>query len=395
LSDVSDKAPLETSQSWSVPLSDLEVDPAVLDAVREVVASGWWSMGPRVVEFERAFADFTGARHALAVGSGTAALHLALIATGCGPGDEVILPSLNFVAAANTIAHSGARPVFCDVLGAHDLNLDPADLEAAITPATKAIVVLHYGGHPCAMEDVLRLAEQHGLVVIEDAAHAPGARWRGRSCGTIGKVGCFSFFSNKNLPVGEGGMLVTDDDHLAERLRLLRSHGMTSLTWDRHRGHASSYDVVELGFNYRLDEIRAAIGLVQLGRLPGENARRSRVVTRYRNKLAHVDGLTVPFEPIGNHSAARDQTTSAEHLFVVVLPDSVGSDDVRSALRKEQIQTSLHYPPIHRFSLYAGQEQRRLPVTEKVASRLLTLPLYGHMADDQVDLVADTLLDAI
>ena len=390
-----DKADLETSQSWSVPLSDIEVDSAVLDAVREVVASGWWSMGPRVVEFERAFADFTGARHALAVGSGTAALHLALIATGCGPGDEVILPSLNFVAAANTIAHSGARPVFCDVLSAHDLNLDPADLEAAITPATKAFVVLHYGGHPCAMGDVLRLAEQHGLVVIEDAAHAPGATWKGRSCGTIGQLGCFSFFSNKNLPVGEGGMIVTDDDHLAERLRLLRSHGMTSLTWDRHRGHASSYDVVELGFNYRLDEIRAAIGLVQLGRLPGENARRSNVVTRYRNKLAHVDGLTVPFEPIGNQPTARNQTTSAEHLFVVVLPESVASDDVRSALRKERIQTSLHYPPIHRFSLYAGQEQRQLPVTEKVASRLLTLPLYGHMADDQVDLVADRLVNAI
>ena len=172
----------------------------------------------------------------------------------------MILPSLNFVAAANTIALLGAGPVFCDVLGADDLNLDPADVEAAITPATKALVVLHYGGHPCAMEAVLRLAERHGLFVIEDAAHAPGARWRGRPCGTIGKVGCFSFFSSKNLPIGEGGMIVTDDDRLAERIRLLRSHGMTTLTWDRHRGHASSYDVVEHGFNYRLNEIRAAMG---------------------------------------------------------------------------------------------------------------------------------------
>ena len=394
-SEVSFKAPVEASQSWSVPLSDLEVDAAVLESVREVVASGWWSMGPRVADFESAFAEFTGARHALAVASGTAALHLALVAAGCGPGDEVILPSLNFVAAANTIAHSGARPVFCDVLGADDLNLDPADVEASITPATKALVVLHYGGHPCAMEAVLRLADQHGLVVIEDAAHAPGARWRGRPCGTIGTVGCFSFFSNKNLPVGEGGMIVTDDDQLAERLRLLRSHGMTSLTWDRHRGHASSYDVVELGFNYRLDEIRAAIGLVQLARLPKENARRSRVVTRYRDELANVAGISVPFAPSGNHSATRDQTTSAEHLFVVVLPEGVRSDDIRSALRKERIQTSMHYPPIHQFSLYAERSQRRLPVTEEVASRLLTLPLYGHMMDDQVDLVADTLLRAL
>jgi dTDP-4-amino-4,6-dideoxygalactose transaminase len=393
---VSYKSSGEAAQSWLVPLSDIAVDAVVLESVREAVGSGWWSMGPRVAEFERAFADSTGSRHALAVASGTAALHLALIATGCGPGDEVVLPSLNFVAAANAIAHTGATPVFCDVLSTDDLNLDLADVEAAITPATKALLVLHYGGHPCAMEEVLDLAERHGLVVIEDAAHAPGARWRGRACGTIGQVGCFSFFSNKNLPIGEGGMIVTDDDRLAERVRLLRSHGMTSLTWDRHRGHASSYDVVELGFNFRLDEIRAAMGLVQLSRLPAENARRANVVSRYRDRLVHRKGITVPFEADGGQPATEEQTTSAEHLFVVVLPEGVRSDDVRSALREERIQTSVHYPPIHRFALYAAQgERRRLPVTDEIAHRLITLPLYGHMRDDQVDLVADRLLDAI
>ena len=396
MTTIKDKKTVEASQAWAVPLSDVAVDAAIVEAVQGAVTSGWWSMGPRVADFERAFADFTGARHALAVANGTAALQLALIATGCGPGDEVIVPSLNFVAAANTIAHTGATPVFCDVCSANDLNLDPTDVEAAITPATKALLVLHYGGHPCAMGGVLGLAERHGLVVIEDAAHAPGATWRGRACGTIGQVGCFSFFSNKNLPVGEGGMIVTDDDKLAERIRLLRSHGMTSLTWDRHRGHASSYDVVDLGFNFRLDEIRAAIGLVQLERLPSENAQRARIVARYRDRLANKKGIIVPFAPNDGQRATGVQTTSSDHLFVVVLPEGVRCDEVRSALGEERIQTSVHYPPIHRFTLYAERgARRRLPITDDVAARLVTLPLFPHMREDQVDLVVDKLLDAM
>ena len=266
---------------WAIPLSDVAVDDAIADAVDEVLRSGWWSMGPKVAEFERAFGDFTGA-HALAVANGTAALHLALLAIGCGRGDEVILPSLTFVAAANCVAHTGATSVFCDVIGPDDLNMDPDDVERAITPATKAIVAFHYGGHPCRMDALLELAERKGLALIEDAAHAPGAQWDGRMCGTIGDIGCFSFFSNKNLPIGEGGMLVTTNAALAKRLGLLRSHGMTRLTWDRHRGHASSYDVVEIGFNYRLDELRAAIGLIQLERLEAGNRARAEIVARYR-----------------------------------------------------------------------------------------------------------------
>jgi len=246
-------------------------------------------MGPQVAEFEREFASFCGATHAFSVANGTAALHLALLALGCGPGDEVLVPSLNFVAAANTIGHVGATPVFCDITSTEDLTVSPEDLEAAIGSATRAIVVMHYGGHPCQMDEILEIAARRGLSVIEDAAHAPGATYRGRMCGTIGDVGCFSFFSNKNLPVGEGGMVVTNDDALAEKIRLLRSHGMTTLTWDRHRGHAHSYDVVAQGFNYRLDEIRAAIGLVQLRRLERQNADRARVVAFYRDALDKVN----------------------------------------------------------------------------------------------------------
>jgi dTDP-4-amino-4,6-dideoxygalactose transaminase len=378
-----------SNAGWMVPLADVLVDEELRSVVDEVVDSGWWSMGPKVGEFEAAFAGLTGTKHALAVANGTAALHLALLAAGCGPGDEVILPSLNFVAAANAIGHTGATPVFCDIVGPDDLNLDPADLEAAVTSATKAVLLLHYGGFPCDIAPVRALAEDRGLIVIEDAAHAPGASWQGEPCGSLGNVGCFSFFSNKNLPLGEGGMIVTDDDDLAERLRLLRSHGMTRLTWEKHRGHAASYDVVAQGFNYRLDEIRAAIGLRQLGRLPNENAQRRAIAATYRERLTDVEGISMPFGGIA------DDTTSAQHLAVALVP-AERRDDVRQALSERRIQTSVHYPPIHLFSYYRELGSRRpLPQTEAVAPRIVTLPLYGHMTDEQVDLVVDALSETL
>jgi dTDP-4-amino-4,6-dideoxygalactose transaminase len=374
------------SSSWRVPLSDLLVDDAISRAVDDAVSSGWWSMGPRVEEFEGAFASYLGCRHATAVSSGTAAIHLALLAAVCGPGDEVVLPSLNFVAAANAITHTGARPVFCDIRGATDVNIDPADVEAAIGPATRAILLLHYGGYCCDVDAVLDVADRHDLVVIEDAAHAPGASWNGRRCGTFGQLGCFSFFSNKNLPVGEGGMVVTDDDDLAARVRLLRSHGMTSLTWARHQGHAHTYDVLARGFNYRLDELRAAIGLVQLGRLADANRARGAVADRYRRRLDGVAGITVPF---GDH----DPATSAHHLAAVVLPAKELRAPLQEHLRDCGVQTSVHYPPIHRFSSYASGPCRSVPVTDDVADRLLTLPLYPHLRDDQVELVIESVLE--
>jgi dTDP-4-amino-4,6-dideoxygalactose transaminase len=379
-----------TDGPWHVPLADVATDDELVRAAAEAVASGWWSMGPRVAEFERAFAAFCESRHALAVANGTAALHMALLAVGCGPGDEVLVPSLNFVAAANTIVHVGARPVFVDIVGEDDLGMDPTDVEAAITPKAKAIVVLHYGGYAGDMDAVGRIAEAAGLSLVEDAAHAPGASWNGRKCGTFGAVGCFSFFSNKNLPVGEGGMVVTDDDDLAEQLRLLRSHGMTTLTWDRHRGHAYSYDVVTQGFNYRLDEIRAALGLVQLRRLRDENARRARVSARYRKALHGTAGITMPFPD------PDAQERSSHHLAVVLLPERTDRMAVRERLTEKRIQTSVHYPPIHRFSAYEEVGGRReLPRTEAVADRLLTLPLYAALTDEQVDTVVRELVAAV
>ena len=373
----------------SIPLADVVVDEELLAAAHEALASGWWSTGPRVETFEAACAEFFGVEHAVAVSNGTAALHLALLACECGPGDEVVLPSLTFVAAANVVRHAGAVPVFCDIRGPEDLNLDPEDAEAAVGPRTKALLLLHYGGFPCDMDAVTAIAERHGLVLIEDAAHAPGSTWRGRMCGTLGRVGCFSFFSNKNLPVGEGGLCVTNDDDVAERLRHLRSHGMTSLTWDRHRGHAHAYDVVAPGFNYRLDEVRAAVGLVQLGRLEERNAARARIVERYRERLRGVEGLVFPF------SEASPDEVYAHHLAAVLLPEGVGRPGVQEAMRSRGVQTSVHYPPIHHFSAYADAPTRPLPATEDVAGRLLSLPLYPHMTEDDVEGVGEALVTAL
>jgi dTDP-4-amino-4,6-dideoxygalactose transaminase len=375
-------------QGWVVPLSDVDVDEEIEQAALEAIRSGWWSMGPRVLELEREFAGFCGVKHAFAVANGTAALHLALLAVDCGHGDEVIVPSLNFVAAANTICHAGATPVFCDITSTDDLNLDPRDAERAIGPVTRALVVMHYGGHPCRMDRIVQLAKERGVALIEDAAHAPGGKWRGQMCGTMGDVGCFSFFSNKNLPTGEGGMVVTNSDELAERMRLLRSHGMTALTWDRHRGHAHSYDVVTHGFNYRLDEVRAAIASVQLKRLNEYNARRARLVALYRAALDGVNGIVMPFAP------SRD-TEPSHHLAVIILPAGVRRDEVRSAMAAVGVQTSVHYPPIHQFTAYKRLDRRRaLPVTEDVAARVLTLPLYPHMTEADVSAVASAVLGA-
>jgi dTDP-4-amino-4,6-dideoxygalactose transaminase len=373
---------------WSVPLSDVLIDADLERAAAEVVRSGWWSMGPRVAEFEQAFSDLLAARHAFAVANGTAALHLALLAIDCGPSDEVIVPSLNFVAAANTITHTGATPVFCDVVGPDDLTADPGDIEKAIGPRTRAILVMHYGGHACHMEEILALAERHGLPVIEDAAHAPGGTYRGRACGTLGAVGCFSFFSNKNLPVGEGGMVVTEDEELAEKIRLFRSHGMTTLTWDRHRGHASSYDVVLHGFNYRLDELRAAIGLAELENLPARNRARGEIVEKYREALDGQAGISMPFAP-------QEDVLSTHHLAVVLLPEGKARHEVQAALAERRVQTSVHYPPIHTFSAYREGPQRPLPATDSIADRLLTLPLFPHMSDAQVSTVIEAVLASV
>ncbi len=230
-----------------IPLSDMAYDAEEEQAALEVIQRRWLTMGSVTQKFESEFARSVGVKHALAISNGTHALHLACLALGIGPGDEVIVPALTFVATANAVLYTGAEVRFAEIIGEDDFNISPEDIENRITPHTRAIMVVHYGGYACRMPEILEIARHHELAVIEDAAHAHGASLEDRALGTWGDAGCFSFFSNKNLATGEGGMLITDRDDIAEKVRVLRSHGMTTLTWDRHHGHAYSYDVVALG----------------------------------------------------------------------------------------------------------------------------------------------------
>jgi dTDP-4-amino-4,6-dideoxygalactose transaminase len=373
---------------WRVPLADLSFDEREEQAVLEVVRSRWLTMGAVTQRFEDEFAhslvsDGASPPYALAVTNATVALHLACQALDIGPGDEVIVPALTFVATANAVLYTGAQVRFAEVAGAHDLNISPQEIERLITPRTKAVIVVHYGGFPCDMPAVMALAKRYDLVVIEDAAHAPGASLNGKALGTWGEIGCFSFFSNKNLSTGEGGMLVTHREDLAEKLRIRRSHGMTSLTWDRHQGHAYSYDVVDLGYNYRIDEIRSALGLVQLDKLAQNNARRREITHLYWNLLGD-SAFELPFQ----HTRRQPQVRPAFHIFPVLLPPEANRMAFMDAMREQSVQTSIHYPPVHRFDYYRKCfPGTSLPRTEALARREVTLPLYPGMGDGQVEYV--------
>ncbi len=376
---------------WRIPLADVDLGPDEEAAVLAVLRRRWLSMGEVTAAFEAEFAALVGSPHALAVTNCTAALHLAGLALGWGPGDEVIVPSLTFVATANAVRYTGATPIFADASGLDDFNLSPADVAARITPRTRAIIVVHYAGYAADMPALLALAARHGLDVVEDVAHAPGGLLDGRALGAWGRIGCFSFFANKNMTTGEGGMITTADDELAARLRLLRSHGMTSLTWDRHRGHAWSYDVVAPGYNYRLDEVRAAIGRVQLGKLAAANERRRALDGLYRELLpAAVADLGLPF------AAARG--VAACPLRPVLLPEGADRPRFMAAMKARGIQTSIHYPPVHLFSYYRSLAAGALPVTEAIGAREVTLPLYPAMTPADVEsvvaAVAESLVEA-
>ena len=261
--------------NYKIPLFDLNFDEAEERAVIETLRSKWISTGPKTAEFENKFSGMLQVDYAVALANCTAALHLAVKLVGVKPGDEVICPSLTFVATANAIRYVNAVPVFADVKSCEDLTVDPEDIERKITTRTKAIVVMHYGGFACDMDRVLAIARKYNLKVVEDACHGPLSEYNGKKLGTIGDVGCFSFFSNKNISTGEGGMLVTNNKEYFERAKLLRSHGMTSMSYERAKGHSTAYDVIDLGYNYRMDDIRASIGMVQLDKIQGDLDKRA------------------------------------------------------------------------------------------------------------------------
>ncbi len=368
------------TQQVEIPLFDLRLEPQDLEAVAETLRSGRLAMGPRTEEFERRFAEHVGARHAVAVSSCTAALHLAYLSAGVGPGDEVIVPSFTFAATASAVIYCGATPVFADIVGLQDPSIDPEAIEALITPRTKAVGVVHFAGYPVAIERIARLCDDNDLALIEDAAHAPSAQVGGRMLGTFGLAGCYSFFSNKILSVGEGGLLATDDDAVATLARLQRSQGIASGT----RG----YDVIELGWNYRIDEPRSALALSRLPRLEADIERRRELVRRYRSRLSELEGVTVPY---------RDEDVSASSCYVMpVMVDAAVRKAVRASLREQGVQTSILYPAVHEFTAYRERFPGvTLPRTELAAGSEITLPLYPHLTESAQDHVIKSFAAAL
>ncbi len=356
------------------PIIEDEEKRAVIDALE----SGQLSQGPRVAAFEEAFARYTGARHAVALNSGTAALHLALLAHGIGPGDEVIVPAFSFAATATTVLHAGARPVFVDVRE-DDFGIDPVLIETAITPLTRAIVAVHLYGQACDVEAVRALCARRELALIEDAAQAVGAESSGRRCGSFG-TGAFSFYATKNLQTGEGGMLTTDDDALADRARGLRSQG------ERIR-----YVTEEAGYNYRMTEVAAALGHTQLPKLDARNEARRANAARLSELLSGVDGIVTPRELPGRRHVWHQYT-------IRVSAGREVRDRLQASLRAVGIESAVFYPtPIHRQPLYErlGYASAHLPVAERLAGEVLSLPVHPALSTGDVDAVAEAVVDAM
>jgi dTDP-4-amino-4,6-dideoxygalactose transaminase len=391
--------------NWKIPLSSPDLGPEEEAAVLRVLASGWLTMGAETQAFEEEFARYLGVKHALACSSGTAALHLAMLALGVNSESVVIQPAVNFVAAANMTVACGATPVFADICSLAEPTVRPTDIKDhldTLPPGTKAVViVMHYGGFPCRMDEILAICRPRGVSVIEDACHGPGGSYQGatpgsrRRLGTIGDVGCFSFFSNKNLATGEGGMVVTDRDELPETMRLLRSHGMTTLTWDRHRGHAASYDVAAHGFNYRIDEIRSALGRAQLKNLDERNRRRRDLVRRYWTILDAIreQGWGLPFRALEKDASFEGATG---HLMPVVAVSASVRQAAADALRESGIQSSLHYPLLPAFTAFSKRyATEKCSQAKSFCERVITLPLYPSLSDGQVTDVCAVLTEAV
>lgn len=349
-------------------------------ALAAVVDDGWITMGDRVRAFEQAFARMQGCGGAVAVSSCTAGLHLLLAAFDIGPGDEVLVPALTFVATANCVLHVGATPVFVDIESLDRPLMSVDDAARKCTQRTRAVILVHYAGYLPDRERWQDFARSRGLLLIEDAAHAAGVE----GAGSIGSAGVFSFFGNKNMTTAEGGMVVARDDGLLDRIRLLRSHGMTRDTLQRLNGRNPGYDVTELGFNYRMDEFRASVGLVQLAGLPGWNATRGSLTSAYREGLDRdCPEVAMPFP---------GRPRSAHHILPVLLPERTHRPGVMEGMRARGIQTAVHYPPIHEFTLYRERFPGvRLPCTEEFARRELTLPLHPKMTEQDVAAVTAAL----
>jgi dTDP-4-amino-4,6-dideoxygalactose transaminase len=375
-----------------IPVFDVRLEEEHVEAVAETLRSGWLTMGPRTQAFEAEFAEHLGVPHAVALANCTTALHLAYLAAGVGPGDEVVVPGITFVATAAAVRYCGGTPVLAEIIGPHDPSLDPADVEARLTPRTKAVCAVHYAGYAAPMAALGELCADRGIALIEDAAHSPSATVPGgdRMLGTFGMAGAFSFFSNKIISCGEGGLLATHDERVAELARSRRSHAMTSGTWDRHRGHAMGYDVVDVGFNYRMDEPRAALLSARLPGLAADIAERRRLTHLYRSALAEVRGVSLPY--------SDDQVDASSCYIMPVMLDEPGlRDPLRSYLAdRHGIQTTVLYPSINEFTAYEGTSGAgSLPRCERAARCQLTLPLYPHLGEERLGRVVEAVREGL
>lgn len=376
-----------------VPFHRADLGEEEVQAVSEVIRSGWLTMGPKTFEFERRFADYIGASHAVAVSSCTAALHLALEAVGVCRGDEVLVPTTTFTATAEVVTYLGARPVFVDI-DPHTLNIDPLDIERKITPRTKAIIPVHFAGTPCDMAEILEIAAQQKLHVIEDAAHALPASYKGRKIGTISELTAFSFYATKTLTTGEGGMITTENEEYAHRLQVMRLHGIARDAWKRYSAEGSwFYEVLEAGFKYNLTDLQAALGVVQLAKCDAMNRARERVAQRYTSAFQFQEALEVP-------STSSDRTTSW-HLYVLRLRlDRLRIDRNKfiQELSDRGVSASVHFIPLHLQPVYRRDYQYKpggFPVAEREYQRSLSLPIYPAMRDEEAEHVMWAVSDVV
>ena len=376
-----------------IPYNLPNITEAEIDEVVDTLRSGWIAKGPRTIKFEKEFAEYLGAKHAIAVNSCTAALHISLLTQNIGPGDEVITTPMTFASTASTILHCGAKPVFADI----DYRtgcIDPDEVEKKITPRTKAIVPVHYSGQVCDLDRIYELADKHGLYVSEDAAHALWSRYKGRLIGNkLRGAASYSFYATKNLATGDGGMLVTDRDDIAERARILVGQGMSHNAWNRYaKGGSWKYDIVEPGYKYNMFDIQAALGLVQLSRLEEMQKRRLEIAAVYQEEFGKIDAVEPPFVP--------EFATHCWHLYVLrVLPEllTIDRDQFIVELNERNVGTSVHFIPTHTMTAFRklGWKEGDFPMTEKHFERIISLPLYPSMTDEQVQYVVAAVRDIV
>lgn len=367
-------------RSTVLPYGRQSVSEEDVAAVTEVLRSDWLTTGPKVEEFEKAFAAFVGTREAVAVNNGTAALHTAMFALGVGSGDEVIVPAMTFAATANAVVFQGGTPVFADS-DKDTLLIDPKSIEAHITKKTKAIVSVDYAGQSCDYDVLNAIAEKHGLPLIADACHALGGTDKGRNAGSLADLSTFSFHPVKPIATGEGGMITTDNEHFAKAMRQFRNHCLTSDHRERHNSGAWFYEVVNLGYNYRLTDIQCALGISQLKRVPAWTERRQEIAERYDAAFATMKGI----KPLGK----RKDVSHAYHLYVIQVEGlSAGRDEIYKALRAENIGVNVHYIPVHFHPFYRERfatKEGMCPVAEDAYGKIISLPIFAAMKDSDAD----------